>query len=289
MQSATASWKREPSAPAPEYALGLPDAQATHLATLWREPRRLGGSARRAVVRARWALEDRRLTAEQRRGELGPAHVRWRGNSPGENRLRWDGWDWSSGGEEWNASLEWKRGLIDEVLDRWIPRGAVILEIGPGGGRWSEPLLERASRLILVDVSERTLELCRERFAGAGNVELVLSAGAELAGVADGSVDAVWSFDVFVHIAPVDQASYLAEIARVLAPGGVAVIHHADGRNRGVSPSRQGWRSPMSRGLFASLACRSGLLVETQIDSWGPDGRYDLSAYADAITVCRAA
>jgi SAM-dependent methyltransferase len=273
----------------PEYALGLPDSQARHLATVWREPRRLGGSARRMLLRARWALEDRRLTAEQRRCELGPAHVRWRGNSAGENRLRWDGWDWSSGGEEWNASLEWKRALIDDVLDRWIPRGGVILEIGPGGGRWSEPLLERASRLVLVDVSERPLELCRERFAGAGDVELVLSTGAELPGVADGSVDAVWSFDVFVHIAPVDQASYLAEIARVLRAGGVAVIHHADGRNRGVRPSRQGWRSPMSRGLFASLASRSGLVVETQIDSWGPDGRYDLSAYADVITVCRAA
>jgi SAM-dependent methyltransferase len=214
--------------------------------------------------------------------------LRWRGNSASENRLRWDGWDWSSRGEEWNASLEWKRGLIDDVLARWVPEGGAVLEIGPGGGRWSQPLLERAARLILVDVSERPLELCRERFAAAGNVEYVLSGGAELPGVADGSVDAVWSFDVFVHIAPADQASYLAEIARVLAPGGVAVIHHADGRNRGLCPSRQGWRSPMSRGLFASLAGASGLSVVTQLDSWGPDGRYDLSAYADAITVCRA-
>jgi SAM-dependent methyltransferase len=266
----------------------LPDTPPRHLPPLWRDPRRLGGAARRAALRARWALEDRRLTAEQRRGVLGPAHLGWRGNSAGENRLRWDGWDWSSRGEEWNASAEWKDALIDDVLDRWIPRGGAVLEVGPGGGRWSEPLLERASRLILVDVSERPLELCRERFAGAGNVEFVLSTGADLPGVADGSVDAVWSFDVFVHVAPVDQARYLAEIARVLVAGGVAVIHHADGRNRGLAPSRQGWRSPMSRGLFASLAASCGLVVETQIDSWGPDGRYDLSGYADAITVCRA-
>jgi SAM-dependent methyltransferase len=258
------------------------------MVSVWREPRRLVGSARRAALRARWALEDRRLSAEQRRNELGPAHLRWRGNSAGENRLRWDGWDWSSGGEEWNASLEWKRALIDDVLARWIPLGGATLEIGPGGGRWSQPLLERAARLILVDVSERPLELCRERFAGAENVDYVLSTGANLPGVAYASVDAVWSFDVFVHIAPVDQASYLAEIGRVLAPGGVAVIHHADGRNRGHAPSRQGWRSPMSRGLFASLASAGGLLVETQIDSWGPGGRHDLSAFADAITVCRA-
>jgi len=44
---------------------------------------------------------------------------------------------------------------------------------------------------------------------------------------------------------------------------------------------------PMSRGLFARLAIERGLKVECAIDSWGADGRYDLSAYADAITICR--
>ncbi len=45
----------------------------------------------------------------------------------------------------------------------------------------------------------------------------------------------------------------------------------------------------MSRGLFAALAARGGLRVEEQFDSWGPGGRFDLGAYADAISVCRAA
>jgi SAM-dependent methyltransferase len=97
----------------------------------------------------------------------------------------------------------------------------------------------------------------------------------------------VWSFDVFVHVAPRDQAAYLEEIARVLTPGGVAVVHHPDGRNRGQLPSRHGWRSPMSRDLFATLAVERGLHVEHQLDSWGPNECYDLSGYADAITVCR--
>jgi SAM-dependent methyltransferase len=232
-------------------------------------------------------IEDRRLVGEQRRGVLGPAHLRWRGNSPLENRRRWSDYDWSGRGEEWNASPEWKRTLIEEVLARWIPAGTVVLEIGPGAGRWSQALLCRASRLVLVDVSERPLELCRERFDGDARIRYVLSPGSALPGVADGSIDAVWSFDVFVHIAPGDQAAYLREIARVLAPSGVAVVHHSDGRNRGRLPSRHGWRSPMSRGLFAALALESGLQIECQFDSWGHDGRYDLSGYADAITVCR--
>jgi len=248
--------------------------------------RRLLHSARRVQARARWALEDRRLTREQRRVELGPAHRGWRENSASENRARWDGWDWSAAGEEWTASPEWKQALIEDVLMRWIPRDAVVLEIGPGGGRWTEPLLALASSMIVVDVSEKPLELCRRRFAGASNVEYLRCGGSDLAPVADASIEAVWSFDVLVHVAPVAQASYLGEIARVLVPGGVAVLHHADGRNRGLLPSRQGWRAPMSRELFAALARERGLRVECQLDSWGPDGRYDLGAFADAITVC---
>lgn len=244
--------------------------------------------ARSAAVRVRWALQDRRLNAEQERGVLGPAHLGWGNHSVAENWSRWSGWDWSCRGEEWNASIEWKHALIEDVLKRWISAGVAILEIGPGAGRWTEVLASRAARLILVDVSERPLELCRQRFADASNIAYVLSSGSDLPTVLDCSVDAIWSFDVFVHIAPRDQAAYLTEIARVLAPGGVAVIHHADGRNRGVAPSRKGWRAPMSRKLFAALATQRNLDVERQLDSWGPDGRYDLSGYGDAITVLRS-
>ena len=117
--------------------------------------RRLSGQARQVVWRERSRVEDRRLSAEQRCGVLGPAHLRWRENSSIDNRKRWSGYDWSGRGEEWNASSEWKQALIDDVLARWIPAGAVVLEIGPGAGRWSEFLVERASGLVLVDVNER--------------------------------------------------------------------------------------------------------------------------------------
>jgi SAM-dependent methyltransferase len=250
----------------------------------WRSGSR---AAERRLRKLGWQIVDRRLEREQRRGVLGPAHRGWRGNSAMDNRERWTGWDWRDRGEEWTASAEWKQALIDDVLIPRIPRGGVILEIGPGAGRWSVVLHTRARRLILVDVSDRPLALCRERFADAETVEYVLSSGNDLPDVAPSSVDAIWSFDVFVHVAPVDQASYLAEVSRVLTPGGVAVIHHADGRNLGKLASRSGWRTPMSRQLFATLAADHGLAVVAQIDSWGPGGCYDLSAYHDAITVCR--
>ena len=236
--------------------------------------------ARRFVDR----LRDLRLEREQTRGVLGPAHRAWRGNSARDNEERWSGWDWGELGEEWSASPEWKQALVDEVLLELIPEGVSVLEIGPGAGRWSVVLAPRAERLVLVDVTPRVLEVCRERLGALDQVSYVRSSGSDLPGVPDASIDAVWSFDVFVHVAPLDQAGYLTEIARVLRPGGIAAIHHADGRNRGALPSRRGWRSPMSAGLFAALADERGLDVRRQIRSWS-EGRHDLSAFADVITV----
>ena len=246
----------------------------------------LARTTRHARRRATQAVTDWALEREQARGVLGPAHRRWHEHSSVENRAHWTNWDWSSLGEEWNASDEWKQSLIDDVLLTTIPAGGTVLEIGPGGGRWSVILADRAERTILVDVTPAVLELCRQRLGSGPDVQYVLSGGADLPGVTDRSIDAVWSFDVFVHIAPMDQARYLDEIARVLRPGGVAAIHHADGRNRGRLSSRRGWRAPMSAHLFATLAGDRNLTVQRQLRSWC-DGRFDLGAYSDVISVMR--
>ncbi|HVS28690.1 MAG TPA: class I SAM-dependent methyltransferase [Solirubrobacteraceae bacterium] len=243
-------------------------------------------AAKAIVDRISELLEARLLAIEASRGTLGPAHRAYRDHSVPDNREIWSNWDWRArGGEEWSESPEWKQALIEDVLEPTMPEHGVIVEIGPGGGRWSELLQPRAHRLVLIDSSERPLEVCRERFAAAGNVECLRNDGTDLAAVDDRGADAVWSFDVFVHIAPVDVAAYLSEIARVLAPGGVAVIHHS-GRQDERDPQHQ-WRAPMTAGLFASLARERGLTVERQFDSWR-DGRFDVGVYGDVISVLRA-
>ena len=131
-------------------------------------------------------------------------------------------------------------------------------------------LAERAERLVLVDVTDEALRRCRERLGAAPGVEYVRTDGASLPGVEGESVDVVWSFEAFVHMLPVDVAAYVGEIARVLRPGGRAVIQHA-GRF-----DRSGWRAPMSAALFARLARERGLTVESQ-ETWG--------TYDDVVSV----
>ena len=52
--------------------------------------------------------------------------------------------------------------------------------------------------------------------------------GVTLPMVADSSVDFVFCFDSFVHVEAETLASYFKELDRVLAPDGVAFIHHSN-------------------------------------------------------------
>lgn len=191
--------------------------------------------------------------------------------------------DWSHLGEQWTPSEEWKQALIDEVMLGYLEGGTTILEIGPGAGRFSVALQRLAGHLILVDLSDYCIELCRRRFAGAENVEFHVNDGRTLPAIPDRSVDGVWSFDVFVHIAPQDVEALLDEICRVLRPKGRAVIHHPKSGHENVA-AEAGWRSSMTAALFAGMVRARGMTMVAQFDSWG-GGRYDVRKHGDVISV----
>jgi ubiquinone/menaquinone biosynthesis C-methylase UbiE len=230
---------------------------------------RKGGAYYGTVYVGRWALQrvvdflDRRLVSvEQRKALVDPWTILARRLSALENRKIWNEYDWSKRGDEWTRSEEWKAEVIRRFIDRYFSQGDVIVEIGPGGGRWSEILQPRARKLYLVDVAEKPLELCRERLAGCANVEYLLGDGRTLA-VPDGSVDGVWSYECFVHINPLDIRGYFHEFRRVLKPGGRALIHHAGPPIPGM-PYRPGMRSDMTDRMAFDFARECGLEVEAQ-------------------------
>ncbi len=148
-------------------------------------------------------------------------------NSVNQNRLTWNNWNWSDLGEEWTKSQGWKDKLVSEIIQKLIPDNSSVIEIGPGGGRWSEFLSSKASKLDLVDISEKCLELCRERFGKNSNVNYNLIKEVKFGFAEDESTDIIFSYDVFVHIDKAQITEYFTEFERVLKNTGKIILHYS--------------------------------------------------------------
>ncbi|MFJ8960014.1 class I SAM-dependent methyltransferase [Lentzea sp. NPDC102401] len=150
-------------------------------------------------------------------------------------------------GREYEHDAE--RIAIDRLLTgRHFARA---VDVGGGYGRITALLPRYADHVTLAEPSSRQLDLAA-RFLGKG-IERVQAQAARLP-FATGSIDLVTMIRVMHHLP--DPTAELAEIARVLAPEGVAVIEvanlgHARNRlrrlGRGVPAEPVDIRSPENR------------------------------------------
>jgi len=239
-----------------------------------------------------------------------------RQNSIEENLRAWDlDHPWTEDGDEWDGQARrckqpydiWKRSIVETLIKPNVSRSSTVLEIGPGHGRWSKEIVERCEKLILVDLSPNCIKHCQALLAEYHHVAFRVTEGKSLPEVADESVDFIWSFDAFVHMSAQVIDSYFAEIRRVLAPRGRALIHHA-GRRHAFLPCSflrrwgssgawvykaltmgqlgddDGWRSDVSRSRIRKLAGRNDLQVEAQFNRWGKHQDFGIPRFRDAIS-----
>lgn len=211
------------------------------------------------------------------------------------NLKRWDqDHAWPEHGDEWNRQAtacgidypSWKDSLVSHLIVPNVNATTHVLEIAPGHGRWTEHLIARAGHVTAVDLSPSCIAFCEARFRDASNIDYFVTDGTSLPPDATAQIDFVWSFDAFVHMDRDVIGAYLKEIARVLKPGGTAIIHHSNvaDLDKHTQAKAEGWRAPMTAALFAELAQAAGFEVVSQFVYWDDPNKIGVPRLGDRIT-----
>lgn len=112
--------------------------------------------------------------------------------------------------------------------------GESLVDVGCGTGKLAVAATRVTADVLGIDATPGMIDLARERAAAAGSPARFEVGVGEALPLADGSVDAVTSSYFFHHLPPDVKRQALAEMWRVLAPGGRLVITDY-GRARGLS------------------------------------------------------
>ena len=126
---------------------------------------------------------------------------------------------WWSGRRRWVRTLQnmvpARLGYFDRFIE-WSDKS--VLDLGCAGGFMSEALHRRGSRVTGIDPAHRAIDAARTHAAReALDIHYDVGVGEALP-YADNSFDAVVCVDVLEHV--VDLRRVIAEVARVLRPGG---------------------------------------------------------------------
>ena len=106
---------------------------------------------------------------------------------------------------------------------RNLVKDKVILDAACGEGYGSNMLASSARQVTGIDIDKETIERARKTYASCGNLQF-MQGSIERLPIADGSVDAIISFETIEHVSEETQKKFLEEIKRVLKKDGFLVM-----------------------------------------------------------------
>ncbi len=137
-----------------------------------------------------------------------------------------EAWNYLSTSSPNHALKAFERRLyldhVGDVFDE-LPRGAPVLDLGGGIGRFAVEWLRKGLNVTLVDANEGSLGLALGHLAREGGTFALRHLAAEdLSHLPDATYYAISAMEVFCYLS--EPARGFAEAARVLRPGGSLVL-----------------------------------------------------------------
>lgn len=114
-----------------------------------------------------------------------------------------------------------KKRIAERIIkDLSLKQTDRVLEIGSGMGLMSSVIAPKVNHLYCCDVSQSFLDIATKECAKLTNTSFHHIQSAQLNFLENSSLDAAFSYNVFIHMNLFDIYWYFQELHRVLKPGG---------------------------------------------------------------------
>lgn len=130
------------------------------------------------------------------------------------------------------------RYVLEHFLSPYISEDTTLVEIGPGGGRWTRYML-KAKQIYAVDYHQELLNELKSNF-DAKNITFIKNNGDDFPNIPDNSIDFLFSFGTFVHLDVEIIDRYLRNMKRLLNSESNVVIHYSD-KTKPLGKSNEGF------------------------------------------------
>lgn len=130
---------------------------------------------------------------------------------------------------------EWLLPLVGSFAALLRP-GSLVLDLGCASGRETVELQAARLRVVGLDIAAAFLRIAQARYPAVG----YLLGDALHLPLASGSLDGVWAMASLLHLTLGESGAALAEVRRVLRPGGAFYSSVQIGATMGMVPPRAG-------------------------------------------------
>jgi SAM-dependent methyltransferase len=122
----------------------------------------------------------------------------------------------------------WQGSAAPAAKSRYLPfihPHSVVLELGPGTGRYTRHVIGRCRKMILVDSSALACQWLGEYLRGKGSFEIHHIEKPAFPQISSRTVDFAFAHGVFEHLDLDDTLWFIEEFSRLLLPGSHAVFN----------------------------------------------------------------
>jgi 2-polyprenyl-3-methyl-5-hydroxy-6-metoxy-1,4-benzoquinol methylase len=124
--------------------------------------------------------------------------------------------------ETWSGyEKDWTNEIMN-VMTQYLTNESTVLEIGCGGGYWTNRIKPLCGTMYAIDLIPKPNIESQVIYIENENQEY------KCKNIADNSIDFVFCFGVFCHLSLSACDEYLRDIVRVLKPNGKALLMYAD-------------------------------------------------------------